>query len=188
MAKKPVKSTKVKPAIPEVKRSKEWLRRSKASKKGWKTRKKTTLSKEVKKKQKLIGIARELAGKKPNARIGKAKTSGKSVAKLEEMIEALSERLRLAERDLAYAGWVPAVPPERLSEDFTIALEVSRLRHQPYTRKVKERLDNASGGHFGVKVEKLSSRNRLRLAIEANEIAQQYGVEIREVYTLFFSP
>ena len=176
--------------------NKEWLRRSKAAKKGWQTRKKRTLPKKIARAKKLIANGRVVLGKKPlNPRIQKRRT----VKQLEEILEKAEETIKkqgetIHEHELNIArhmmlsGWVHAAENNMLREDYTVALEPSRLRHLPITDKLKRRLDKASGGNFGVAAMDLAKADRRRLYLVASQMSEMYNVSIREVYTLFYSP
>ena len=170
--------------------SKEWLRRSKAAKKGWVTRKKRILPKKIARAKKLIINAQIALGKKPNPRIGNTKK--KSVRQLEEMNQAAEEKIvelqRIISDNALTEGWVFAEDARMLREDFTIALEPCRLRHIGETEKLKRILNQASGGNFGVAAMDLLKFDRRRLAIAAQKMAEYYDIPLREVYTLFYSP
>jgi len=177
-----------------VERTEEFLKRSAASRKGWIKRHKRELPKKIKRERKLVENA-----KLANPRIGRILSDKSKITKekltvkqlkreLEQVIagrERAEEKLR---QEMMTKGWVPTSETRYLRENYTIALEPSRLRHNVDTMNLKKQLEDASGGNFGVAAMDLSKRNRRNLRAAAEKIAENYEVDIREVYTLFYSP
>lgn len=173
-----------------VERSAEWLRRSKASRKGWQKRKKRELPKKISREQKLSDNAKVIRGKS-NPRI-ENEFAGKTVKQLQKMYHEAKRDREFAEEKLRVEimtkDWVPTHEKSMLRENYSIALEPSRLRHNVDTEELKQKLNDASGGNFGVQAMDLTRGQRRRLRRTAEEIAENYDVSVREVYTLFYSP
>ena len=140
--------------------------RSKASKRGWATRRKN----------KVINLAisaiNKLTPKEAKAMLGlreKGKVSPKQV------LQSL-ERTNIEEL-LEIDKWVPYHDPEYLHADGTIAIQPTLLRHMgPVTRRIRRTLKKAK---------KISESFFERTILE---LADAFGVSEREMYTLWYSP
>ncbi len=157
------------------KQSKTWLRRSKASKKGWEKRKEKAIPAKIKRAETLIDNAKRAKGKtpkprKPNPRIG---TSDKTVAQLKKRLAAAEKKL---DELKPFEGWVDAKAPEWLHSDGSIAVKPSRLRHLKETNALRRLLKQAG---------KKSVNHLYELAVDMSEF---YDLPLQEIYTLYWSP
>lgn len=153
-------------------------KRSIAAKKGWETRRRRKQA--FNNERKLTNAARALKKvpkKKTNSRISLADKSREELEALVRKQEAeLREKEAKIERLLRTENWVDAVDIEYLSRDGHIALQPSNARHDSDYFDIRRRLDlaYADGEDTFDNV--------------CWEIAAEYDYEVREVYTLFYSP
>lgn len=155
--------------------TKEWLRRSRAAKKGWASRKqKKVLSKKLSDTQKKLRNAQLGLPKKQRKRIPKILASKRSIEELEEILRRKDEEIRILKKT---RNWVNAMPDELLHSDGTIALQPSRARHRG-------------------KLTEMAIR-RMKLAMKKGEhvfdrtvrqLADFFQLPVREIYTLHYSP
>lgn len=156
-------------------------KRSLAAKKGWETRRRNTVKKAASNNsRKLANAARALKKvpkKKANSRISLQDKSREELEALVRKQEAeLREKEAKIERLLRTENWVDAVDIEYLSRDGHIALQPSHARHDADYFDIRERLDLAY------------AEGEDAFDMECWEIAAEYDYEVREVYTLFYSP
>jgi hypothetical protein len=181
-----------KPKKPRIKRTKEWKRRSEASKKGW----------EARKLKKVVDLGRRVAATKPGRERAKPipvlKKKRKSVdtrigllkaeilrlnsiitedrAPLPDSWENLTEKQMGKVNAAIEAEWRTDAEPEFVKDDGTVALNPSRIRLYAlrFRMRIYERLVEAEfHGH---------------LDEECMRIAQEEGMPLREVWSFFKSP
>jgi len=166
------KSAKV-AAAPNQATDADFRRRSKAAKKGWATRRRNAVKKRASNNQRKLKNAQlglPEQERKSNSRI---KLAGKSKKELEKLVREQEQRIRTYEMT---ESWVDAMPEEYLSRDGHIALKPSRARHDEDYWDMRERLDIAY------------AEGEDSFDTECYDIAVEYDYEVREIYTLFFSP
>jgi hypothetical protein len=158
--------------VAKVKRSKEWKRRSQASKKGWKARK---LKKEIlDTRRQLPEISKKLPKRLRDRILPRANPLPGLKTPVDERIAELEKRNRELE---TYREWIrDSGGPEWEKLDGTIAKYPSTLR--TYERRVQEKaygmLEHAAlNGH---------------LEEEVLKIARLLELPLREVYAFFYSP
>lgn len=173
------KKAKPKSSAKPKKAANTFAKRSKAAKKGWATRRKNAVKKEVKKAAKRVKNAQ--LGLPPEQRTNsRVSVEGKTKRELEEMVR---ERDRQLEIYQLTEEWVNAMPDEYLSAvDDHITLEPSRARHLgDLTRQAWERMRAAwedATENFDDAVYDIT-----------NWFAENgHEMSVREVYTLWFSP
>ncbi len=155
-------------------------KRSKAAKKGWKTRR--AVSKKVEKKP-----VRKSVTPKPVKKPKRRKTTVSKPRKSRPKQSAISKRRiqvqyakkleqQIIEMGGLPEGWVSAYPEGYTRRDGTKAKDYSSLRFADNYEKLDKRLKKAE------------RRGLRRLDRTVYEIAEEEGVNVREIYTLFFSP
>jgi len=163
------------------KRSAEWKKRSRASKKGWITRrKKQSIKREISKQSTLVRNAkRGVKSKKVISELPKIPRKKRSKKKqtideLEAIIDLQRQQIEILKLT---KGWVHAMPPEYLHKDGTIALQPSRARH--FGKLTNEAL-------------KMMRKAHKKGDSEFNQIvsflAGHFNLPMREIYTLWYSP
>jgi chromosome segregation ATPase len=156
-------------------------KRSKAAKKGWETRRRNTVKKAASNNQRKLTNAQRALKKAPkkkaNSRISLVDKTRKELEALVRKQEAeLREQEAKIERLMRTENWVDAVDPEYLSRDGHIALQASNARHDPDYFDIRRRLDLAY------------AEGEDAFDMECYDVAAEYDYEVREVYTLFYSP
>lgn len=161
---------------PKVRRTKEWKRRSEASKKGWKARK---LKEEILLRRRAKPAVKKVKPKAPRA-VKVALKSRKREKRLPGLSVPVAERIAELEKEnerLRYERtFVSAWKPEYVKRDGSPALYPSALRLYPDEAKrfIIRRMKRA---------EKRGHANEM-----AMELAREEGVSLREVWSLFMSP
>ena len=79
-------------------------------------------------------------------------------------------------RDQVIKAGIPLFPGHWLTRSNTLALYASRLRRMANTKALEQRL---------VRARKMSERKFIAKAVE---MAEEFNVDVREVYALYFSP
>jgi hypothetical protein len=162
-----------------------WKKRSQASKEGWKKREAagdTVRAVESRLRAQILEFIerteeRDRKLNKESIRKGRSpKIIIPEPLPKKPSLEQIVERAKYHSDNIPFAGWVDAVDDDYLHKDRTLALMPSRLRHQPLTPVWEEILERA-----GKKGNKALKR-------QAEVIAEMYEVDLKEVYTLFFSP
>jgi hypothetical protein len=157
-------------------------KRSEAAKKGWETRRRNTAKKRASNNQRKLVNADKALKKSPKKKKANSRISleDKSRQELEEIVRKQQAELNAKEakirRLMLTENWVDAVDPEYISRDGHITLRASMARHDPDYWDMRERLDLAY------------AEGEDAFDNECWDIAAEYGYEVREVYTLFFSP
>lgn len=157
-------------------------KRSIAAKKGWETRRRNTAKKTAANNQRKLSNAQKALKKSPKKKKANSRISlkDKSREELEDIIRKQNEELRRKEakieRLMLTENWVDAVDPEYLSRDGHIAVQPSNARHDPDFFEMRARLDLAH------------AEGEDAFDNECYEIAAEYNYEVREIYTLFYSP
>ena len=141
-------------------RTKEQIRRSKAAKKGWQTRRVRLLED--------AQIAVQVVK-------AKKKTTAKSKASAKKTIKELNAIIADLKKQIA-EKWVPSSEDHMLHRDGTVAQYPSNLRHLKEAPTLIEALKNAE------------RKSPAALRNVAMYIAELYDVPMQEVYTLLFSP
>ncbi len=165
-------------------------KRSVAAKKGWATRrKKAGIEGSIAKTKKKVTNARKGITKKRGNEIakqlkklgplGKAKTNPRiSPKKKRKTVKELETELAIAQQELKFieetGGWVDAMPLELIRKDGSIALEPSSARVHPDADTMWRVLKKAD--------------KQSKLDIAAQQLALEYNIPIREIYTLYYSP
>lgn len=157
------KTSKKRQDFTTTKQYKEYLKRSRASKEVWKKRKGS--EKRVKA-YILANTPLPIRGlvKKPKKSKGDYKV-------LAEFYKSLSEA------EAATRGFVDDKDVAFLHKDMSIALMPSRLRHMGIVTEAMEKQLKLAG-----------NKGERALKKQVKEYANYFGVSLREVYTLFFSP
>lgn len=158
----------------------ESKKRSKAAKKGWATRRRNAVKKRASNNQrKLKNVGKALPKSKPvaNPRIS---TKGKTKKELQAIVRAQEKQLKAAEKEIARVmrtdDWVDAVDQEYLSREGHIALKPSKARWDADFFMMQARLNRAH------------EMGEDAFEDEVYDMAAEYDYEVREIYTLFFSP
>jgi len=155
-------------------------KRSEAAKKGWETRRRNTAKKRASNNQRKLTNANKALKKSPKKANSRISLDNKSRQELEEIVRKQQAELDAKEakirRFMLTENWVDAVDPEYISRDGHITLRASMARHDPDYWDMRERLDLAY------------AEGEDAFDDECWDIAAEYGYEVREVYTLFFSP
>ena len=159
-------------------RSKEWLKRSRASKKGWETRrKKAKLAAKAKKTQKILkNVKLGVPKKKRKSTVKLPKLTDKTPEELIEIIRRKDDEIRILKLT---KDWPNAMPDEFISSlgDQHVTLEPSRARHLgAATKYMRKMLSKAYK----------EGENELRRI--ASQFARQLNLPLREIYTLHYSP
>lgn len=118
------------------------------------------------------------SGKKKPVRKATAKKKKKSITRNKKDAEIRKLKKQLAEiKKNPFAHFEQALPWDKIRRDGSMAKEESSLRHLGNrTDRILKRLEDAKA-----KSDKV-------LDSEAYKIAKQEGVDVREVFTLLFSP
>lgn len=174
-----------------------WSKRSKASKRGWKTKylkkknEKLAQIKNVKRNAKKKGIELPKATRKKRVKPPKHKLRETKASKFERLyleskaaaeeserkLNELNERLLKAESRIDTSDWVDAFEPEEKTlKDGSNSNFASRLRLEP----------NAWELHYKLKTAEKKGFFYLTRAVL--EMSALYDVELQEVYTLLHSP
>jgi len=162
-------------ATSKKRRDREFIRRSKAAKKGWVTRRaKQTLKKSASNQKKKIQNAQLGVSKRKRRVIPALDLSWKSREELEEIVR--KQRIEIERYELT-KDWVDAMPPEYLHHDGTIAVQPSRARHLGAVTTEARRILRSAWK---------KGENAFHRA--AVVIAEQLELPVREIYTLHYSP
>lgn len=162
---------------PKPRRTKEFVRRSRASKKGWETRRRRAEESRVNASidSEISKLKRELAAEK------------KKSAKLEQENIQIAKKQIAQIQDFMNEEWVYDDDWLMTKQDGTRAKHPSRLRLLPLANDVRERLVELAGFDpivHGVK----GFRDEAGFYAQARRDADFFDIPIREVYTLFWSP
>lgn len=168
-AKKPNKVSKKK-ANPRIS---PFDKRSKAAKKGWATRRKNAVKKRASNNQRKLKNAQLALPKKKRKAPAKARVAGKTK---KELLAIVREQEKQIARLELTKDWVDAMPPEYLSRDGHITVQPSLARHDRDYDVMRERLEQAYDANDG------------SFDSEVYEMAAEYDYEVREIYTMFWSP
>jgi hypothetical protein len=181
--KKPVSPPKPK----KVRRTKEWKRRSEASKKGWTVRKLKTQILDNRAKAKAVKGAKKRTTKHKPIPVLAKKAFEEKVRILDEKLKqerleavtemAIAEGLDKTMTQEQFDQFVSDNPdPEWIREDGRIAKEPSRLRmlNRVIRHYIRASLNKALDNGHDIE--------------EAMRIAQEFNVPLREVYALWASP
>lgn len=157
-------------------RSKDFIRRSKASKKGWVSRKKKqALAKKLSDAQQKLRNAQLGVKKKKRVKIKRLPAKKKlTISELQEIIASKDRQIAILELT---KDWVNAMPDEYLHKDGTLALKPSRARHMG---RITDEIMK------GLRKAKKKGENAFDRA--ARFYAGYFGLAVREIYTLWHSP
>ncbi len=208
MSKKKVAATKKKKLTAAQRRAFE--KRSAAAKKGWaikrRIEKQKALAMKIRKQEKLANNTRKVnPKKKTNAGIGRRRgnvshilleqmlperprivTAGKTVKQLREMLEESERKRKYLEGEMQAQietqDFVDIRGPEWLREDFSIAMQDSRLRHNIFGKEALNVMREA------VAEAKTPRQKEQALKDAADYLADYLDVPLREIYTLYYSP
>lgn len=159
------------------KRSTEWKKRSRASKKGWETRRKKQLfKKEISKQTTLIRNAKK-GVKKKKVISALPKIQKKKKANVEELESIIDLQRQQIEILTLTKDWVHAMPPEFLHKNGTIALYPSRARH--YGKLTDEMMRI---------LRKANKKGNSEFNRAVSFLAGHFNLPMREIYTLWYSP
>lgn len=194
-------------AVKKSRKTVEFKRRSAASKKGWITRKKRELPKKIRRNETIIANAKKVLKQKnkrkpvkvdnqsykqlqnkytaSKKRVSSAKKTVKQkVTKLKNKITKLQSKLSskwksgINKSDIALMreieSWEDTLDVSYLRYNGVIAMQQSRLRGRENAEELFNKMADA------LEEDKLETT--------ARKIARAENVEVREVYTLFFSP
>lgn len=168
--KKELRAKKLASLSPKAKR--EFLKRSRASKKGWAKKK---VAKKLSDTQKKLKNAQKGIPKK------KRKPIPRLPAKKKRTVEELEQLLRMKEQEIEVLqmtqDWVHAMPDAYIKRDGTIALQPSRLRHLPlevYEEVLRD-------------LRKWRKKGDIEFGRRCQFYADYFDVPLREVYTLYHS-
>ncbi len=153
----------------------KWVKRSKAAKKGWLTRKAKVLPKKIRRAKQLVNNARAIAKKKPLKPV-KQPRKKKNATEEKKRIRQLEKQLAELEEKFAETQWPSGVTSDFLRKDGTVALMPCRLRPLPDATYLEKELIDAD------------MKGKNELMAKAQEIAMEFDCPLREVYTLFMSP
>jgi hypothetical protein len=172
-----------------VKKSAEWLKRSKAAKLGWKRRKALAkLSTQYNAKKKVVNAVRSSVSKKKSTKKRKlvlsiiSETNPKKRASNNKDLEIRELKQKIAELERVQkrlaeieATWVHDMDPDQYRLNGSIAVERSRARL----------LDDAEAIYYFMHMYD-NDPDKLRNVVY--NIADQHELPAREVWTLYYSP
>lgn len=170
--------------------------RSKAAKKGWETRRANEARVKLKATQRKARNAEKVFGmppKKPGKKLGKGKKAGKRKPTLDELerekqkldrkiekfwkddYDSITEKVSRNE-EISTEGWEHTRPLEWLHQDGTLAVFPSTVRHLPNANLIRDDLVEAQ------------AIGELTLKSFIYQLAEQLECNVRELYTLLYSP
>ncbi len=186
--------------------------RSARAKRGWETRRKNeakaALVKQIRRERRLADNTRKVRAKsepkKSNAGIGprrrkrvsevldnflsppRLETKGKTKRELAAMLAESERRREYLEEDMRVRieteDFVDVLGPQWLHEDFSIAVQDSRVRHTPFAAEALKLMRGA------VRKGKTAREKEIGLKNAAYWLADYLDVPLREIFTLYYSP
>lgn len=144
---------------------------SAAAKKGWKTKRIKARAK------RLIQMAEDAArGPKTKSSEAYRKMIQTQIGEFEAEHTIYANLVAGYDRAKVLKAGIPLFPGHWLTRDNNLALYASRLRRMTNTKNLEQRL---------VRARKMSERKFIE---KAHEMANEFDVDVREVYALYFSP